>query len=126
MTRRARRRVFEGRAFGEDAVLIRRAAGSFDLDNHWVPGAENRTDVRLASWPTPAAEAREILPEGLRLSLARTFALRGNVEALRVGTDAADGDAIEYRSRRYQAAEIRPYDAHGFVEVIGIEQESSR
>ena len=114
-------RPFTSRRFQEPAVLVRQEPGQ-RVNGRWEPGTETRTDITLVSAPPDAAKIRDVLPEGARLSESRTFWTGGvEVKPVRVGSDATEGDVIEYQGIRYRAYQVEEWP--GFVEVLGVREE---
>ena len=113
---------FGTRRHREAGTLIRQASGTY-VAGIWTPGAETSTDVTVISAPTSAARARDVLPEGARLSDSRTFWLEQQAEPLRVGADQTEGDVIEHRGTRYRLLSVYDWTPHTFVEVVGIREE---
>ena len=115
-------RPFTSSRFGEPATLIRQAPGQH-VNRRWVPGQETLTEITVVSSPPNAATMRDVLPEGARLSASRMFWIEGvEVKPVRVGTDATEGDVIEYESTRYRAHHVEEWP--GFVEVLGVREEA--
>ncbi len=115
-------RPFANRRFQEAATLIRQEPGGDNEYGEWVPGQETLTDITVISAPPDAAKMRDVLPEGSRLSESRTFWIEGvEVKPVRVGTDATEGDLIEYKGVQYRANQVEEWP--GFVEVLGIREE---
>lgn len=117
--------ILEGPEFGEDAVHITFAPETYEAKTGKpIPGAETRTNIKLASWPTSNEDLMRLVEhEGTRVVNSRTFALR---HAIRLAQGGADADMIEHGGRKYRIVEIRDWTPHGFSEAIGIEPESSR
>ncbi len=106
----------------EPATLIRQEPGQ-RVNGRWVPGQEVLTDITAVSAPPDAAKMRDVLPEGTRLSESRTFWIEGvEIESVRVGANATEGDVIEYDGTRYKAHHVESWP--GFVEVLGIREEA--
>ena len=128
MSRRAASRVIKGRAFGEDAFIIRQTPGEYNEFGEWVPGTEEQIPIRLSSAPTQFvnefSEMRDVLPEGARISDVRKFWLTENVEALRVGDSATGGDRILYKETRFRVLLVRDFDPHGFIEALAVREEA--
>ena len=112
------------RKFGESAVLIRQAPGHHNEFGEWAPGAEERFPLSVVSAPPSMATLREILPEGARLQDARQFWFEEyNAEPLRVGTEATEGDVIEYVGIRYRVRHAQDWHPHGFLDVLAVREE---
>ena len=105
----------------EPATLIRQEPGS-RVNGRWVPGQETETDITVVSAPPDAAKMRDMLPEGTRLSESRMFWIEGiEIQPVRLGSDATEGDMVEYKGVRYRAHNVE--DWGDFVEALGIREE---
>ena len=112
------------RSFSEPATLIRAGEGGRNEVGEWVPGVDEETDVRATVAPVTAedaAETREVLPEGARLSDARRFWLRQPVEAIRAGT--TDGDCLRYAGTEYRVLQVMDWSRGGFVEALAVREQ---
>ncbi len=111
-------------SFSEPAAVIREGKGHYNDFEEWVPGEDEETDVRLTVAPVTAqdaAEMREVLPEGARLSDARRFWLREPVEAIRAGT--TDGDRVRYKGTEYRVLQVMDWSRAGFVEALAVREQ---
>ena len=114
-------RPFTSKRSQEPATLIRQEPGS-RVNGRWVPGQETETDITVVSAPPDAAKMRDMLPEGTRLSESRMFWIEGvEIQPVRLGTDATEGDMVEYKGVRYRAHNVE--DWGDFVEALGIREE---
>ena len=115
-------RPFTSRRFLEVATLIQQEPGRDNDYGEWVPGRETRTEVTVVSAPPDAAKIRDVLPEGARLSNSRTFWIESvEINPVRVGANAAEGDVIIYQGIRYRANHVEEWP--GFAEVLGVREE---
>ena len=115
-------RPFASPRFHRIATLIRREPGGDNEYGEWVPGRENRTDITVISAPPDAGKTRDVLPEGVRLTESRMFWIAGvEVNPVRVGAAATEGDVIEYKGTCYRAYQVEEWP--GFVEVLGVREE---
>ena len=114
-------RPFASPRFHRIATLIRQEPGGDNEYGECVPRQETRTEITLISAPPDAGKTRGVLPEGVRLSESRMFWIAGvEVKPVRVGTDATEGDVIEYKGIRYRAYQVEGWP--GFVEVLGVRE----
>lgn len=125
-TRRARqaRRLAQGRAFSAPIDVLVESAGSRNQYGEWVPGKTTVTTTRGASAPVTsgqAADLRDVLPEGTRLSDSRIFWLTTPVQPLRVGDNATDGDRIRYNGIEYRVLRVEDWD--GVTEAVCIRED---
>lgn len=98
-----RNRAQEGRAFGEDVVLIRRSGGFHDANGYWVEiglNDEAKRIVRASTEPTTTVHRRQISHGGVRQNLEesgeryfgqRTFMF---TEVIYPGRDNSTGDVV--------------------------------
>ena len=111
-----RTRPIIGRAFGEDAVLIRAGTGHRGPYGKWVEGAPERRPVSVASAPMEEGQATDIDTDGARLDEMRVFWAPPDIfRAGKTGGDPSDADQIEYDGFLYRVTGVRPW--HGFQEV---------
>ena len=123
---RMARRILEGRAFSETALIFRQEAGARNDYGEWVAGEEETESVRVATQPLTskdAADLRDVVPEGSRLRDARRFWLRPDIAPIRVGTGQTEGDIIEYDSTRYRVLRVERW--RGYIAAIGVREEAS-
>ena len=75
----------------------------------WVPGAESRTDIRVAT--APSGQSRDPFEGGVRLEGMRTFLVDGpRIRPIKTGTDASDADLILYRGEYWRVMSVDIWD----------------
>ena len=111
------RRQTQGRAFGQPAILIRFSPGSRDARGRWVSGGSSRIAITLAQ--APVKDARSVDVDGVAQRDVRIFHMHGiDVDSIRVGRGANEGDQIEFFGDVYRITDIGKWeDSHNSMVI---------
>lgn len=96
------------------AILKRTQPGAF-VNGRWVDGAADAPLPIVATVHAMKDKERDNLPEGLRHDDMRVLHTR---EPLRIHTDDAVADVIEYKGRDYTVLRVRERFEGGFYRAV--------